>query len=795
MLVCIKPAERCGIDNASQRPEIAFRWYQADSAGPGTRRRTQSACVETSFEPAGREAEIPRILKQSADWLRAQRPRLFMACRVRSLSLLLVCACGSSDALRGQAPATPVAGDSKAAALTETSASGRQETGPGLQWAGLPVRHITFEGVPAARLEPLPGQLAQAEGAALNENKLKTSLRQLYATGLFETIEVAGTTEQGGVDLIFRGTPATFIGTVGVDGATGATMNTQLERASQLDPGTHLSQAKMNRALLQMRATLEENGYYQAVITQKVTSHPEHQLADISFRVVSGPRARVGKVALTGDSGMSLVEFRRHAHLRGAANVDHETVSRALDGVLKYYQSQNRLEADVKLESAQYNSTAKAVDYHFTANRGPVVDVVIDGASMEPDRAKHLIPIFEEGSVDEDLLNEGNRRLRDYLQRRGYFDVKVDHSVQSQGNEQVTIRYAVQMGTRRKVERVSIEGNHYFDTATLMDLVSVHAADVLDRHGLFSQALVASDVNALENVYQSNGFSQVKVTPETSSPEAVLADTAPSPVIPAQKSEGAARIAPLTVTYHITEGQQSRVGTLTIEGNDHIPTETLAKLLNTAPGQPLSPRSLAGDHDALVTEYYRRGFDQVAVTVAQQPDPGDAGKADVKFLVDEGKQIFVRDVLTTGLEMTRPQTVAKAITVRSGDPLNQSALAQTQQNLYSFALFNEVRTAVENPAGGETRKDVLLQITEARRWTLTYGVGFEAQTGQPQNNCAGAFAGGVACNPNGKTGVSPRGLAEITRNNLFGREQSASLRGTYGLLEGKPRLAIPDSTF
>ena len=80
-------------------------------------------------------------------------------------------------------------------------------------------------------------------------------------------------------------------------------------------------------------------------------------------------------------------------------------------------------------------------------------------------------------------------------------------------------------------------------------------------------------------------------------------------------------------------------------------------------------------------------------------------------------------------------------------------------------------------------KTVLLQAAEARRWTLTVGFGFEAQTGQPQNNCAGAFAGGVACNPNGKTGISPRVLADITRNDLFGREQSASLRGTYGLLE------------
>ncbi len=94
-----------------------------------------------------------------------------------------------------------------------------------------------------------------------------------------------------------------------------------------------------------------------------------------------------------------------------------------------------------------------------------------------------------------------------------------------------------------------------------------------------------------------------------------------------------------------------------------------------------------------------------------------------------------------------------------------------------------MNTAVVNPDGDAPQKTVLLQAIEARRWTLTYGFGFEAQTGQPQNNCAGASAAGVACNPNGKTGVSPRVLAAITRNGLFGRDQSASLRGTYGLLE------------
>ena len=39
-------------------------------------------------------------------------------------------------------------------------------------------------------------------------------------------------------------------------------------------------------------------------------------------------------------------------------------------------------------------------------------------------------------------------------------------------------------------------------------------------------------------------------------------------------------------------------------------TQKLLALMNTESGQLLSPRNLAGDRDALVTDYLSRGFDQ-----------------------------------------------------------------------------------------------------------------------------------------------------------------------------------------
>ena len=70
---------------------------------------------------------------------------------------------------------------------------------------------------------------------------------------------------------------------------------------------------------------------------------------------------------------------------------------------------------------------------------------------------------------------------------------------------------------------------------------------------------------------------------------------------------------------------------------------------------------------------------------------------DVVFHITEGPQIFVRNVLLTGLHYTRPATVERAITLHSGDALNQTALLDTQRNLYDLPLFNEVNAAVENP--------------------------------------------------------------------------------------------------
>jgi outer membrane protein insertion porin family len=98
---------------------------------------------------------------------------------------------------------------------------------------------------------------------------------------------------------------------------------------------------------------------------------------------------------------------------------------------------------------------------------------------------------------------------------------------------------------------------------------------------------------------------------------------------------------------------------------------------------------------------------------------------------------------------------------------------------------------VQNPAANQPHKNVLLLTTEAKRWDITYGFGFQAQTGTPYRNTpSAAYLIQQGINPstfsgsaNGHFGVSPDLIFDLSRINLFGTNQSLSLRTEYGTLE------------
>lgn len=626
------------------------------------------------------------------------------------------------------------------------------------KYQGRTLVEIRFPGIAsAAGLKQLRDLLPLKAGQSLEREGIRQSIHTLYETGRFADIRVeAEATTENQVALSFITTPNYFVGQVRVEGGPTRPTQGQMINASKLTLGSLFSDDRLDAALTNIKELLKESGYYRSTVTPQRSEDANTQLIDIVFSIVPGEQARVGKVSVNCD-GCAVAEVPSLAKLRPGDPVSAQRTRSALQRLRKRYQKQNRLLAQVSVVDKTYHPEGNTVDYTLKIAPGPQVEVSAEGFKIRRSVLKQNVPVFEENAVDEDLLNEGRRNLLNYMQGRGYFDAKV--ALEKRSDEaagRLSIIYSIVAGARHKLTKIEITGNHYFLTEKLRPLLQLQPAGRLFANGRYNQRLLANDVRSLENLYRANGFARVSVT------STVLDDY-----------EGHEN--DMAVRFAIDEGAQTRVGAFRIVGNTTFSEAQLTREVNTSVGEPFSEYYIAEDRDNLLNYYFNRGFPEATFEVVANPIPGQVDRMDVTFTIREGKQVFVNRVLVSGLGHTRRRVVDRELKVASGDPLSQFDMLKTQQSLYDLGIFNQVDVAVQNPNGDEPTKNVLLDVQEAKRYTFTYGVGLEFQTGQPT-----AIGTDQA---KGQTGVSPRVSLSVTRLNLWGKNHTVTFKADVGSLQ------------
>ena len=678
------------------------------------------------------------------------------------------------------------------------------------EYAGRTVVDLRYEGVDFDKSDKLLSELSQKEGDPFDPEKVRQTTRRLFQTGRYRNIAVRVEPEGTGIRLTFAGTARYYVGRVQINGIQEDRLTSLVEYGTQLNPGTAFTNSLVTTATGLVKQVLAQAGYYEPTIAVKTDRDDAGQQVNVTFTIDVGKQARVGTVTLIGkDAGIDEKVFRKKGKLKANTRVGRETTSTALSNMRTYFQKKDRLEAIVTLQKSTYDPATKTVNYAFNVAQGPIVLVKTEGAKFSKSRLHLLVPVYEEGAVDIDLLNEGVFNMTDFLQQQGYFDAKVQVAQMIPGQPGVndakqpetftvsqpggavprttlpappplppnefkpvngteTVLYTINKGEKHKVLDVQVKGSKYFTADLLEEGLSVKKGDLYQRSGRYSAQLVVADQNKIASLYRANGFKDAKVTSSVKDAEL-------------DKHGKPAKVGEISVTYTVVEGAQQQFGNVAIVGADPSRTPQLQPLLQASAGQPFSLVTLSGDRDELRSYYVSNGFDQARVEVAQVVNKDDPTRTDVAYNVTEGEQVFIGKVLESGVDHTRQKLVDLQTKVKSGDPLDQSALLETQRKLYDLALFNEVVAAVQNPTGDAELKNVLVQITEAKRWDVTYGFGFEAQTGTP--TCTTCTQQGTTKAQQGQAGVSPRVTLDVSRINLLGTQDSLALHTTYGLLE------------
>jgi len=642
-------------------------------------------------------------------------------------------------------------------------------------------------------LSEAPARLAISIGKPLDREQLAESIRTLYRTGDYADLRAIATRVDGGVRIDFVAREQLFFNQVIIHGLVSPPSEASAIAAVQLPLGEPYQADAVNEGLERLRELLREEGFYAAQVSAQTVPHPENHQMDMVINIQPGPRARIKEIQLKNGTEYRDAEILSRSKLKAGRGLTAAHVQRGTSRVRNFLVKKGHLNARAVVRRGTYDAKSNTIPLELEVTEGPLVRIAVTGAKFSGGELKKLVPVYQEGAVDADLLEEGKRNIRERLERDGYFDAEVEYATRTnevtlknghKGTEEV-ITYRVERGDRHTLLGIEITGNHYFDTELLRSRLTIYPKAFATR-ARFSRRLLEADRDSMRNLYLANGFLEATV-------DAQALDNY-------KGKEG-----DLEVRFVIQEGKQTRVASLKIEGIHAFKEDEMLGVVASTPGQPYSEFNVATDRDNILAMYFNDGFPEARFTASAEKVAGSGtqaavnsaqktGKTDkadktkdseafqgdfmrVMYRIEEGPQTRVQRILLAGYEHTRAKVIRREIRMKPEAPLREGEVVESQRRLYNLGVFNRVTIQPQNPNGADTNKDIVVLVEEAKRFTLAYGGGFEVQRLASTTNPAGS-----------EVQAAVRGILEISKLNVTGRGDSLSLKLRGSTIEDRALL-------
>jgi len=376
----------------------------------------------------------------------------------------------------------------------------------------------------------------------------------------------------------------------------------------------------------------------------------------------------------------------------------------------------------------------------------------------------------------------------------GRLSARVTPRLIERAGGRVDLVFEVAEGQVVEIERISFVGNRSFTERRLRNAISANQAgrlSTLFRADNFSETRVARDRQMLQDFYLSRGFLDVQVLSGVTEI--------------ARERDGA------YVTFTIREGQQYRVGAVTvvseIAGIDAAPYQAA---LNDNTGDLFTPTVLEGMIQQAESVGYAAGERFVRAEPRLTRNERD-GTIAVELALVRGERVFIERIDVQGNTTTQDQVIRRQFRVAEGDPLNPRELREAAARIRQTGFFSDVQV---NPTQGSSPSQAVVdvQVEETTTGSLGFGLTFGAADGIGGNvsyNESNFLGRGQAVNLTFSTVADAQALSlSITEPSLLGRDLALGLsvglstttandraRFATELLQFSPSLTFPISEY
>ena len=596
---------------------------------------------------------------------------------------------------------------------------------------------VEQEGQPVTDPQIL-GLLETTVGEPLSVADVRESMRHLTSLNRYDDVQVFEEAMANGVRLRYLLYPLHPIDHVDFKGMV-ALNESDLRRFVTERFGVVPQASKVDAIVDALKATYRSRGFPQAQITSHIEESHAPDRATLVFEVQAGPRA------LIHDVKFDQVDPREQNTLIGLPAVrvgqpyDADAVNKELQRYLDALRARGYYEARAS-QSASFAPEGATVT--VTVARGPKVSIAFAGDPLPPNERARLVPIRAEGSVDQDLLEDAQNDIEEYLRVRGYRDARAEYTPEQQA-DQLTITFQVTRGPHYTIDDIKISGNMSVGAQELQQAMRLKSGEP------FAQTSINGAAGTIRNLYRSRGFTRATVQVNTA-------------VLPADADAASERR--VEVSFTIGEGPRAVVRSIAFMGNQVFGEAQLRSVMTTATGRPYTEVAVTSDRDRIELEYRNAGYDSVVVEPNVMLADNDT-QADVRFMITEGPQVLVGHVIIVGNQRTSTRTIERELLLKPGQPLGYSARIESQQRLSALGLFRRVRID-ELQHAGESRRDVMVQVEEAPPTTI--GVGGGVEVGARLRSGTGGTA-------EERYEFVPRGFLEYGRRNMWGKNRSINV--------------------
>jgi outer membrane protein insertion porin family len=364
----------------------------------------------------------------------------------------------------------------------------------------------------------------------------------------------------------------------------------------------------------------------------------------------------------------------------------------------------------------------------FTGNR------YVESAEI----TKRLL-LKERSTFARNLLNDTVVALQKHYREEGYYFAHVSPEVTEVADNQVDIVLRITEGSKIYISRIRFTGNKGLTDAELRKEVQLKEYTVPVLSGpsaLYKPETLRIDLQLLENVYQNNGYINVQIG---------------EPVVEINREAGG-----IIITVPITrEGEQFKVGKVTLTGDTVFKEEELRQRVRLTPGEIYSREAVRKDILGLTDAYADRGYAFADVTPTVSIDQ-TTRLVNLSFTTRPGPKVYIGRIDIIGNERTRDQVIRRELRLDEGDIYSATKLNRSKQRLTNLQYFEEVKIDTKR-RGDEEVMDLQVEVAERSTGQFTAGVGFSSVENV-------VFTGSVS------------------QSNLFGRGQTVSVSARLGSL-------------